>query len=74
MADPEEDQQQQYRLINIDLRWDSSRQVVIGATGKFHRSPSDYKGVDVSGLSIPFDEQLDWNILRDELYAEARRE
>ena len=70
MADRED---QQDKLINIDLRWDSSRQVVVGATGRFHRSPSHYKGVSVSGLSIPFDEQLDWNVLRDELYAEAQR-
>ena len=61
MADRED--QQQDKLINIDLRWDSSRQVVVGATGRFHRSPSHSKGVSVSGLSIPFDEQLDWNVL-----------
>ena len=62
-----------YRLINIDLRFDNERGVVKGATGRFHRSPSHYVSVSVAGLSLPFDEHLDWNALRDKLYALRRR-
>lgn len=60
-------------LINIDLRWDHDRGVVTGATGRFHRSPSVYRAYSIDGLSLPIGERLDWNVLKDMLFEEARR-
>ena len=49
-------------LININLRWDGGRGVVVGAVGRFHLSPSQYPYAEVRGLRIPYGE-LDWNDL-----------
>ena len=59
-------------LINIDLRWDGGRRVVVGAVGRFHLSPSQYPYAEVKGLRIPYDE-LDWNDLRNQLYEQLSR-
>ena len=53
------------KLINIDLRRDG--EFVVGAVGRFHRSPSQYFVAEVKGLRVPYDE-LDWNDLRNQLY------
>ena len=60
------------RLINIDLRWDSNQGIVTGAVGRFHRSPSQYLGVEIKGLSVPYD-KLDWNSLSRLLDEECKR-
>ena len=64
----------EYKLINIDLRFDSKRGVVTGAVGRFHRSPSQYEVVTVDGLSLSVRENLDWNAIRNRLYAQYRKQ
>ena len=66
------DLQSRIMLINIDLRWDGGRRVVVGAVGRFHLPPSQYPYAEVKGLRITYDE-LDWNDLRNQLYEQLSR-
>ena len=59
-------------LVNIDLRWDGGRRIVVGAKGRFHLSPFQYPYAEIEGLSIPYDE-LDWNDLQNQLYQQLSR-
>ena len=67
----QKDHADHFTLITIELRWDKSRRVVVGAKGVFHRSCSPNGVVYLDGLAIPYGEQLDWNALRDQLYGAA---